>query len=175
MRTGILAAALGLALTAGPAAADDSVTPAEVIAKVREAAAYLGKEGKAGLAAFEGSGSPFVWKGTYVFVFDCAEDTIVAHPVTESRGLKISSLRDPNGKAYGRPLCDAATAPNGSWEDYVWPKPVAGGAAGGLAYTKDAHRKVSFMMTVAGTPYQVGAGIYEPSMSLADLDALAAK
>ena len=44
------------------------VTPEEVIAKVREAAAQLGKEGQAGLAAFEAEGSPFIWKDTYVFV-----------------------------------------------------------------------------------------------------------
>ena len=55
-----VAVATGLAISA-PAAADEGVTPEAVIAKVREAAAHLAKEGAAGLADFEKEGSPFVW------------------------------------------------------------------------------------------------------------------
>ncbi len=157
-----------------PAIADDGVTPEAVIAKVREAAAFLGKEGEAGLSSFEGEGSPFIWKDTYVFVLDCAADTIPAHAVPASRGVKISGLRDANGKAYGAEMCSAAGKPGGSWAEYVWPKPVEGDD-GGVVYSKEAYRKVSYMLAVEGQPYQVGAGIYNDPMSLAELDALVPK
>jgi hypothetical protein len=168
----LAALAVGLATTA-VAAADDAVTPDEVVAKVREAAAYLSKEGAAGLPAFEQDGSPFVWKGTYVFVFDCAKDVIMAHPVAASRGVSISGLEGADGKRYGAALCDAAGKPGGGWGEYVWPKPV-GSDDGTVVYSDDAFRKVTYMFTVEGQPYQVGAGIYNDAMTLADLDALVA-
>lgn len=166
----VMAAALG----AGGAQADDGVTPDEVIAKVREAAVFLAKDGKAGLPSFEGEGSPFIWKDTYVFVLDCAADVIPAHAVPASRGVKISALKDADGKFYGADMCKAAEAPGGSWAEYVWPKPVVGDD-GKVVYSKEAYRKVSYMLAVPGTPYQVGAGIYNDPMSLADLDALVPK
>lgn len=169
-------AAGGLVVALGPfvALADDGVTPEEVIAKVREAAAFLGKEGKAGLPSFEGEGSPYIWKDTYVFVLDCAADVIPAHAVPASRGVAISGLRDADGKAYGADMCKAAETAGGSWAEYVWPKPVED-AGGEVVYSKDAYRKVSYMLAVPGQPYQVGAGIYNDPMSLAELDALVPK
>jgi hypothetical protein len=43
---------------------------------------------------------------------------------------------------------------------------------GTIVYSEDAFRKVTYMFTVEGQPYQVGAGIYNDPMTLADLDAL---
>ena len=171
-----LALVIGLAVAGLPGAslADDGVTPDAVIAKVREAAAHLAKEGKAGLAAFEEAGSPFVWGDTYVFALDCAADVIAAHPVAASRGVKISSLKDANGKFYGAEMCAAAAKPGGSWAEYVWPKPVKG-EDGEVTYSKEAFRKVSYVVSVDGQPYQVGAGIYNDPMSLVELDALVQK
>ncbi len=167
----LLAAGLAVALGAGAAVAEDGATPEEVIAKVRDAAAQLARDGAGGLEAIGAEGSPYIWKDTYVFVYDCAADLIVAHAVAASRGITISGLEDADGKAYGADLCDAAKVPGGSWADYVWPKPVPA-AEGELAYTEDAFRKVSYMLAVEGQPYQVGAGIYNDALSLADLDAL---
>lgn len=167
----VAAGAVALAIVAVEARADDSATPEEVIAKVREAAADLAREGEGGLAAIGAEGSPYIWKDTYVFVYDCAADVIVAHAVPVSRGLKISGLKDADGKFYGGSLCEAAKVRQGSWAEYVWPKPVKG-ADGQLIYTTDAFRKVSYMLTVEGRPYQVGAGIYNDVISLEKLDGL---
>jgi hypothetical protein len=152
----------------------ESVTPQDVIAKVREAAAYLAKKGRPGLAMFERGDSPFIWKDTYVFVYDCAADVIVAHPVATSRKVKISSLKGADGKAYGSSLCEAAKRPGGGWIEYVWPKPVVG-TNGQVVYSDQAFRKVSYMLAVEGQPYEVGAGIYNDAMSIDQLDALAGK
>ena len=174
LKTWLAAGVVAVALSPGVLRADDGVTPEEVIAKVRAAAADLARDGEAGLAAIGAEGSPYIWKDTYVFVYDCAADVIVAHAVPASRGLKISGLEDAGGRFYGAALCDAAEVPGGSWSEYVWPKPVAS-ADGQLAYTEDAFRKVSYMLAVEGRPYQVGAGIYNEALSLADLDALVPK
>lgn len=168
--------ALAFAFTAGLASAalaDDAVTPEEVIAKVREAAALLAKDGKAALSLIESEGSPFIWKDTYVFVLDCGADVIAAHAVPASRGVKISSLKDADGKFYGAEMCAAADKPGGSWAEYVWPKPVE--ENGETVYSKEAYRKVSYLISVEGQPWQVGAGIYNDPLSLAELDALVPK
>lgn len=165
------ALAAGMAWTA--ALAEDEATPQEIIDKVNDAAAYLATEGEAGLALFDDADSDFVWKDSYVFVWDCAADKVVAHPVAASRDKFISSLTDITGTALGPLMCDAAARPDGSWAEYQWPKPVKVEGSRDLAYTGDPARKVSFMLSVPGQPWQVGAGIYDDNLSLDQLDALA--
>lgn len=161
----------GMAALAAGAAADDEVTPQEVLAKVREAAAYLEKSGAAGLATFDRAQSDFVWKDTYVFVFDCAADVIVAHPVT-SKGLTISTLKDVNGRPFGTELCKAAEQAGGGWTEYAWPKPVKAADGRQLGYAAAPSRKVSYILAVPGQPYQVGAGDYDDTLTLDQLGAL---
>lgn len=167
------ALAVGMALAA-PAAAQEPATPDEVVVKVREAAAYLEREGKTGLATFDQAESPFVWKDTYVFVLDCAVDKNVAHPEPTSRGIALSSLRDKTGKAFAPLMCAAATQPDGGWVEYMWPKPVAaaGGKSGDLTYAAEPSRKVTYMLSVPDQPYQVGAGIYNETLTVEELNRL---
>ena len=167
----LLAAWIGLVWVIPATLAGEAVTPQEVIAKVKEAAAYLEKEGKAGVETFNRADSRFVWQNTYVFVWDCAADKIVAHPV-EGVGLTISTLKDATGKLMGPELCKTAKRPNGGWVEYMWPKPVKERHADGLAYAEKPSRKVTYMLGVEGTPYQVGAGEYNDALSVKQLDAL---
>jgi len=175
MRQVIFAAVLGLGLL-GPAAADDGhATPEEVVGKVRAAADYLAKEGEAGLATFDSARSLFVWKDSYIFVYDCPGDVIAAHPVAESRGISISGVRGGDGGAFGIALCAAAEKPGGSWVEYWWQRPVGEVDTDDLAYSGDHVRKISYMLAVDGTPYSVGAGIFDETTSLKDLQALLAE
>lgn len=167
----LLAALTGLMWETPATLAGEAVTPQEVIAKVKEAAAYLEKEGKAGVETFDRADSPFVWQNTYVFVWDCAADKVVAHPV-EGVGLTISTLKDATGKLKGPEMCKAAKRPNGGWVEYMWPKPVKEWRAEGMAYAEKPSRKVTYMLSVKGTPYQVGAGEYNAALSVKQLDAL---
>jgi hypothetical protein len=153
-------------------AADDQATPEEVIAKVRAAAAYIATEGEAGLSLFDDARSDYVWKDSYVFVWDCAADKVVAHPVAANRGLTISTISDMTGKALGPPLCDAAKRPGGGWAEYSWPRAVRPAGADNLEYSGEPSRKVTYMLSVEGQPYQVGAGIIDETDSLEKLDAL---
>jgi len=161
-----------MALILTPAVADDSATVEEIINKVNDAANYLAEQDAAGLETFNSANSEFVWKDSYVFVYDCAADVIAAHPVAESRGVSISVLKGGREEAFGLDLCAAAEKPDGSWTEYWWPRPVAVAGADDLAYSGDFIRKVSYMREVSGTSYQVGAGTFDEATSLEKLDSM---
>ena len=74
-------------------------------------------------------------------------------------GGDIKKHTDYAGQPYGATLCNKA-AHGGGWVEYVWLAP--GGST--------PRRKLSYVRAVAGTPYQVGAGVYDDNTSL---DALA--
>ena len=155
-----------------PALAGDPVTADEILSKVHEAAAYLAEAGDAGLATLDSAASRFVWKDSYVFVYDCDADIIAAHPVAASRGATISALRGGDGGDFGNVLCAAAKIQGGSWAEYEWQRPVAAKAADDLAYAGDHVRKVSYMLAVEGRSWQVGAGMFDDTMTLDQLNAL---
>ena len=162
-----------LAWLSPQAAAGEAATPQEVIAKVKEAAAYLAKTGKNGLKTFESADSPFVWKDTYVFVWDCAAGlAAVAHPDTTTKEQKVATIKDATGSSFGPELCKAAARPGGGWVEYMWWKPVKVEGAKQLAYAKKISRKVTYMLSVKGQPYEVGAGVYNDTATVKDLNAL---
>jgi signal transduction histidine kinase len=154
-------------------AAQEAATPQDVIAKVKEAAAYLAKNGKDGLKAFDSADSPFVWKDTYVFVYNCAAGLAdIAHPVPTTRNQKLDADKDATGKVVGPKLCQAAARPGGGWVEYMWWKPVKVAGNKNLTYAKKISRKVSYMLSVKGQPYEVGAGVYNDTLTVKELDAL---
>jgi signal transduction histidine kinase len=164
-------AALALAIlvpaaTAGHAAEPGAATAEEVVAKVKAAAAELQDGGDAALARFRGKDSAHVWKDSYVFVSDCGQGILVAHPFQPEReGQKIAA-----GPAYGgvtaaereQAQCSAAERPGGGWYAYPFPKPGADGTA----------RKISYLLAVPGRPWIVGAGIYDQDTPLDQLERL---
>jgi hypothetical protein len=162
----LFSALLILAL-AGVVAAEDTVTPDEVIAKVEEAVAYLSEKGEAGLADFNNPEGPWVWGGTYVFVFNCDEGIIAAHPNNDLIGIELGSRIDEKGNRYNLDLCEVSKNPKGGWVEY-WRPTDSMDAEGGAMY----RRKISYILKVPGQPYEVGAGIYEPTMTLEELNAL---
>jgi len=108
-----------------------------------------------------------VWKDTYVFVIDCDKNLIAAHPIKpELVGQSSAALKDTKGKnVFPEGWCDAAKKAAGVWVEYWWPKPGE----------KEGSRKLSYGLAAKGTPYVVGAGIYDDKATLAELSQLAAK
>jgi cytochrome c len=169
----VLTLTAALAWLAPQAVAGEAATPQEVIAEVKEAAVYLAKNGKSGLKTFDSANSPFVWKDTYVFVYDCAAGLAdVAHPVPASKERKLAMNKDATGRVIGPELCKAAARPGGGWVEYMWWKPVKVEGAEQLTYAKKISRKVSYMLSVEGQPYAVGAGVYNDTLTVEDLNAL---
>ncbi len=156
------AALLVVALTS-VAVAQDKATARDVIAKVREAARTLSKTRD--LTPFTRKPGPWVWKDTYVFVVDCDKKVVAAHPIKpELVGQSSASLKDTKGNnVFPEDWCDAAKKPSGIWVEYWWPKPGE----------KDGSRKLTYGLAAKGTPYAVGAGIYDDKATVAELSKLA--
>ena len=146
--TGV-AAICAMGLSAG-AWASDAATADEVVAKVKESAAAVTAGGAAALADFNDPKGKWAWKDTYVFVMDCKEGVMTAHPSEKVKGMKLADLKAKDGKDLGPALCAAAAkGPNGGWVEYMWTKP---GAEGNF-------RKVSYVLPAGA--YAVAAGVYD--------------
>jgi len=154
-------AALSLMLNLGFSAASENpesgtATADEVVAKVERAVALIRRDEDAGLDAIADPLGEFVWKDTYVFVVDCEADRVIANPAFPERvGGDIKQHTDYAGYRYGLALCETAGRPSGGWVEYVWLRPG----------TNTPTRKSSYVRSVPGTNYQLGAGIYGEKQS----------
>ena len=116
---------------------------------------------ESGIDAVANPSGEFVWKDSYVFVVDCEADRVLANPAFPERvGGDIKQHTDYAGYRYGLALCDTASKPDGGWVDYVWLRPGE----------DTPTRKSSYVRSVPGTTYQVGAGIYGERMAPEELD-----
>jgi cytochrome c len=143
------------------ASAAETVTPDEIVATCKEASAYLAEKGDAAVAEFSDPNSRWVWKDTYVFVYDCAKGECVGNITPGLVGKKIEDIKDANGKPVGIELCgiaNDATKPNGWWIQFVWRNPKTG----------EMKPKLSYIYRAPGAKYTVGAGIYSPEGITAD-------
>ena len=155
-----LAATAAVGLAGAAWAQQDQATPEEVVAKVKQAADQLAREGNAGLDDFRSRDSEYVWKDSYVVVQDCEAGQVVAHPISpELEGRDITTLTDETGQTFAQELCEAAQQPQGGWVEYMWPKPGE----------QEPSRKVSYAKAVAGTPYVVLAGVYDEDATVEEL------
>jgi len=145
------------------AVAAESAVPEEVIATVREAAYYIATNGDSVLAEFNDPNGHWVWKDTYVFVMDCPGDRYAGHPMPNVMDTKISEIVDYAGNHVGLTECRMAEEnPNGAWVEMMWPE---------LGQTTP-ERKICYVYKIPGLPYTVGSGIYEPTMTIEELNAL---
>jgi hypothetical protein len=144
----------------------EAATPAEVVSKVRAASRFLNTKGASGFASFNNADGPWVWKDSYVFVYDCRLDRMVAHPMRPDLvGRPLMQITDNNGKYIFRELCKAGDHKNGGWVEYLWTKPGAGGVSRKISYALAAD--IAF-----ATGIQVAAGVYDDKVSTAELDKL---
>ncbi|QQS54688.1 MAG: cache domain-containing protein [Candidatus Competibacteraceae bacterium] len=154
-----VAAFCTMGLSAGAWAAD-AATADEVVAKVKDAAAAVDTNAEVTLTEIDKKDGKWAWKDTYVFVLDCANGTMKAHPSEKVKGMKLTDLKDKEtGKEFGSALCDAAKSANGGWVEYMWTKPGAEGN----------HRKVAYVLTAGD--YVVSAGVYDDKLTAAELEA----
>src|SRR5216683_1561586 len=147
------------------AVGQDKATPQEVVAKVREAASTLSKTGD--VAQFNQKQSPWVWKDTYIFVFDCDKKVAAANPMhPELVGKDLKSIKDAKGGSlYSDPegFCKTVKeTDSGVWKEYWWPKPGE----------KEGSRTISYHLSAKGTPYGVAAGVYDDKATIAELSKL---
>ena len=161
----LAAIAVASALAAGGVAnaGEDTATPEEVVAKVWAASRFLGEKGASGLAAFNSKDGPWVWKDSYVFVYDCRLDRMVAHPLRPDLvGRPVMQITDNNGKLIFKELCAAGGEKRGGWVEYLWTRPGAGNVSRKITYALGAEMAFS-------SGLQVAAGVYDDTATAADL------
>ena len=140
-----------------------------VVQRVRQAARDIAQHGEAGLATYRTKNATSVWKDSYIFVVRCEGGTAVvaAHPVRpelDGRPAAQTLTFGPKpGEQIAAAFCTEGRKPHGGWVEYDFPKAGA---------TKP-ERKVSYLLAAPGTPYVVGAGVYDPTAKVEDLDRLA--
>ncbi len=142
-------------------AAAESATEAEILSKTNAAANYLADVKEAGLEEFKDPKGRWAWKDTYIFVLDCEAGITVGHIVPQVVGRSVAELMDMEGNPFGLMICAAGEQPKGEWIEYWWTKPDSG---------IQTFRKISYCRSVPGTPYVLGAGIYEPVVTLDELN-----
>ena len=166
--TAALAFSLVLAWIGTARAEQDRATPQEVIQRVQQAAQDLAKSGEAGLATFSSKNPTSVWKDSYLFVVSCEGGTAVgvANPIRpETKGkptAQVLTFGPKSAEQLAADFCRAGGQPHGGWVEYNFPKPGK----------TQAVRKVSYLLAAQGTPYVVGAGIYDENAKVEDLDKL---
>ena len=130
--------------------AADGATPKEVKAKCEEAAKALAEKGEAIMPEFNQNPGPWVFKDSYVFVYDMT-GTIVGHAMMPHlRNKNVLGMKDAKGKMFGNDfLAIAKTEKGHGWSQYYWPKPGS----------QEPAVKVSYILKVPGKDLFVGAGI----------------
>ncbi len=135
-------------------------SPEEVVQKVRRAADFLSRRKADGIAAFQDPDGEWVWKDTYVWVLQCSAGTNAAHAIKPKLvGMNLMGIRDTAGKLFFAEFCEMARHPNGGWVEYMWPK----------VGKRTPSRKITYILQVPGTDYEVAAGIYDDTADLAAL------
>ncbi len=162
---------MGLLVTAS--SAEEMATPQECIQKTQEAAKFLSEEvakgpeaEKAALAYLnKQENNRFVWKDTYVWVLccDCEPKTNAAHPINQKIvGPDLTGMKDKQGNLFFLQFCETSKNQKGGWVEYWWPK----------VGEKKASRKITYVVKVPGTKYQVGARVYDDSLDAQGLSKL---
>ncbi len=146
--------------------AEDGATTEDVYELILKAASVMEQLGEEGLAAFNDPKGEFVYKDAYVFVINCSNTTMAAHPVKKLVGIDLSNVPDKNPdpakiKHHTLEICELQKAPNGGWLEYWWTK----------MGSDEVARKIGFVIGVPGTPYALASTIYDETTDIAKLNA----
>lgn len=142
----ILVSALPLA-----AAAEERATPKEAEAMVRQAIAFLKKEGREkALATFSDLSGPFTYRDLYIAAYDF-EGKCVAHGAKKDRvGKNLIDDKDADGKPFVRERVALMKAKGKGWQEYKFLNPV----------TKKIEQKVAYCEAAGDVILCCGA--YQP-------------
>jgi len=79
--------------------------------------------------------------------------------MAELIGKPVTALKDIKGNPAFELLCAATQSPSGVSAEYWIPKPGE----------KEGSRKISYGLMAPGTPYVVGAGIFDAGTTMGEL------
>lgn len=119
---------------------------------VDRAAARIEAQGDEAFAALRNKLGPYVYRDTYVFVFNTDGIELVDPQFSELVGKNVFEVKDAAGNFPAKEMVEALANSNSAWVDYQWPKPGQSDPTKKLAYV----RKID----MNGRTLYVGAGTY---------------
>ncbi len=139
--------------------------PETIISKVNEACELLSVEGPSAFHKFKGKNSAFIFEGTYVWLHDLKDGTMLLHPIKHKiEGMNLINLKDKNGKLFIAAMNDIVNEKENGWIGYFWPIPGTNSMMWKVSYVKKC-------MMANGEIIVVGAGIYNgDAAALSKLD-----
>ena len=134
-----------------PASAAEIAGPAEAVAMVQRAVAFIRKEGtERGYAEITNREGPFVDRDLYVVVYQL-DGRVLAHGANEKFvGKDVRNARDVDGKLFVQERIELAATQRSFWQDYKFVNPVS----------TQVEPKQMYCERLDGTV--VCAGIYKP-------------
>ena len=144
--------------------AEEGASTKDVYELIPRAASVVEELGDEGLEAFNDPKGEFKYKDAYVFVINCNNMTMAAHPAKQLVGTDLSASKDKNPdpakvRLHAHEMCKLSKQPNGGWLEYYWNK----------LGSDEIARKVGFVIGAPGTTYAIVSSIYDSS---SDVDAL---
>lgn len=139
----------------------ESATKEECIAKCKEAAQLIAEKGMdAAFQDLQNKDGKFVWKDSYVAVFDFT-GTHLTHPLRPAAvGKNVIGLKDSNGKLFVKELIEVAKTNGEGWTEYMYPKPEE--LAKPTPFNeKISSKKLTYVYRVPGKDLIVVAGFFE--------------
>ncbi len=130
---------------AGSGVAKERATAEECVAKVKEAAKLIQDIGlEAALKIINDLNGPFIWKDSYVLVFDDKEAKMLAFRDPAIIGKPFINYKDANGRLIFREMIDIAKTQGDGW----------------VTYTISATPKTTYVLKVPGEKLVAAAGYY---------------
>jgi signal transduction histidine kinase len=136
----------------GSGLTDDKPNKFFVEDTVDRAVARIEAQGDEAFAALRNKLGPFVYRDTYVFVFNNDGTELVNPQFSELVGKDVFDVKDSTGKSPAKEMVEALAKTNSAWVEYQWPKPAQTEPSKKSAYV----RKID----LDGRTLYVGAGLY---------------
>jgi Single Cache domain 2 len=141
--------AAGIVAISATAFAQQEGTAQEARAMLEKAVAALKADREVALAQFNKGEAGFLDRDLYPFCLRISDGKGVAGPRYVPAGLDARTLKDPDGKEYGKELYSAGQKPDGQMSEVSYKAPKPG-------TTAPAFPKVSFVTKVADLVCGVG-------------------
>ena len=139
---------LACIFTASAARAADPATPEEAKALAEKAAAYMKTVGpEKAIAAFNDANGGFVDRELFVVVYDPDNRIVGSYGVPVLRNKDATTLKDVEGKEFGKEIIALANSQGSGWVDYRMTNPA----------TKKIGQKTSWVIKVGDYILFVGA------------------
>lgn len=153
----VLVVIIGLLLAASVLA--ESATKEECVAKTKEAVQLINEKGlEAAIAEINKTDGKFVWKDSYVAVWDFQGNKLADGANPSSVGKNYIGWKDSNGKMVIQGLIEIAKTKGEGWLEYTIPKPEENKK---LPEQRIFSEKTSYVLRVPGKDLFAFAGVYK--------------